>query len=147
MHTPSLALTLSILTHTVLAGWDSKLCNGSGGCLGLTWFPGTDYKCPDGVTFTAQQLAGDLLALDNGHYEATTPEQFPTKCVRGTKPGPNDKLVVHTGEYGQLYYAFISEVCREEKPTADCYNQNPNPSSSTLCQITTKDGSGNCEQA
>lgn len=125
------ALTTFIFSTTALANWNPKLCGGAGGCLGITWWPGTDYSCPDGTYLTAQQVAQNTLDVDSGSYDLVSKEDFPTECARGVTPGPRDTLVVHTAAHqtgSQKFYIFISETCREKAPVADCYNQNPNPS-------------------
>ncbi|KAH8698101.1 hypothetical protein GQ44DRAFT_633384, partial [Phaeosphaeriaceae sp. PMI808] len=106
--------------------WNPKLCNGAGGCAGAGWNAPDPFRCNDGTRLNPQQTASEQIASGLGAYDVITGAQFPTSCLPGVKPGDSDTLVM---------YMWIREVCTEKKPVKDCYNQNPNPASYTICQI------------
>ncbi|KAF2686046.1 hypothetical protein K458DRAFT_429966, partial [Lentithecium fluviatile CBS 122367] len=136
----SLLLPLATLLPLALANWDPQLCGGGGGCLQISWWPGTDFSCPDGTHLTQQKVAQESIDLDSGVYDVVTNDKFPSSCLRGVKPGAEDTLAVHHAASGHQFFVFIKETCTETNPIADCYNQNPNPSTDTICQIATMDG-------
>lgn len=88
------ATTLAALFTSALANWDSKLCNGAGGCLGTSWFPGTDFVCPDGLKLTNQQVAQNSVDMSSGLYDYVSADAFPKSCLRDVVPGPEAKLIV-----------------------------------------------------
>ncbi|KAF2793967.1 hypothetical protein K505DRAFT_216024, partial [Melanomma pulvis-pyrius CBS 109.77] len=120
---------LAALFTSALANWDSKLCNGAGGCLGTSWFPGTDFVCPDGLKLTNQQVAQNSVDMSSGLYDYVTADAFPKSCLRNVVPSPEAKLISHRAANGLMLYAFILENCQNGPPiTPDCYTANPNPS-------------------
>lgn len=146
MRSTSIAIiaTIATLFEGTVAVWNPKICNGAGGCLGITWWPGTDFDCANGKNVTAQQVASNTLAMDAGSYDVITADKFPKTCLRNVVPSAKSILTVRVTDTHK-FYQFIDETCRETKPEADCYNQNPNPSGNTICQITTLSGD-NCWQ-
>ncbi|KZM22007.1 uncharacterized protein EKO05_0002726 [Ascochyta rabiei] len=128
-------LAAIIALPSVLA-WDSKVCNGVGGCNTGTSFSEDPFRCPDGSRLNVQQTASNMNAVGSGDYTVVSKAEFPTTCLDGAKPGSSDTLVLHTTEFGQKAYVFIHESCTVTNPiVGDCYNHNPNPFSTTLCQL------------
>lgn len=126
---------LSLLTAAAtVSAWDSKLCNGVGGCQGLTWFSEFGYKCPSGAEIGLQPFAQALSAIAQGGYEYVASDEFPASCERTADiPGSTDTthLVKHVaGDTGLTIYGYITDSCTvaEVASPGDCYNANPNPS-------------------
>ncbi|KAF1950769.1 hypothetical protein CC80DRAFT_496505 [Byssothecium circinans] len=134
--------------------WNSKICNGAGGCVGTSWAVEDPFRCPDSTRLNTQQTASNEIDASNGSYEIVTKAEFPKSCLRGVTPKDTDVLVVHTTEFKQRMYIFLAETCTETNPIADCYNHYPNPSSATLCQLVDTSGrdcvmnpsAGECER-
>ncbi|KAF9696375.1 hypothetical protein EKO04_005171 [Ascochyta lentis] len=128
-------LAAVIALPSVLA-WNPKACNGVGGCVKGTWNPEGPFRCPDGTRLNTQQTAHNSLGMDNGEYTAISKAEFPSTCLRGVKPKSTDSLAVRTTEFGQKMYVFFSETCTATNPVVgDCYNYDPNPFVSTICQV------------
>lgn len=149
----NLLTTIFALITASLANWDAKLCSGTGGCLGTSWFPGTDFVCPNDLSLTSQQVAQNSVDMSSGLYDYVSADAFPKTCLRDVVAGPDTKLIVsrstctrrdkvrntanvhqsHKAANGLVLYAFIIETCRDGPPlTPDCYNANPNPSRSVI---------------
>ncbi|KAH7119660.1 hypothetical protein B0J11DRAFT_65616 [Dendryphion nanum] len=127
----------------VALAWNPKVCNGAGGCVGTTWSVPDPFRCPDGTRLNTQQTASNSIDTSNGSYEIVSKVDFPTSCLRGVKPADTDVLVLHTTEFKQKMFVFLTEVCNEKAPTVDCYLQNPNPGTTTICQVVDTSGQ-NC---
>lgn len=133
MYAKSTLLSLLTAAATVSA-WDSKLCNGVGGCQGLTWFSDFGYKCPSGAEIGLQPFAQALSDIAQGGYEYVAADEFPASCERTADvPGSTDTthLVKHVaGDTGLTIYGYITDSCTvtEVASPGDCYNANPNPS-------------------
>lgn len=85
---------IPLLSTAVLASWNSKICDGVGGCAGPGWAPKDPFRCPDGTLLNQQQTAGNNIDTSNGSYEIITKDEFPTSCQRGVKPADTDTLLV-----------------------------------------------------
>ncbi|KAL2283655.1 hypothetical protein FJTKL_09715 [Diaporthe vaccinii] len=135
---------LALLPAAVTA-WDPKLCNGVGGCQGLTWISQYGYRCPSGASIGPQPFAQALLEIAQGGYEYVASDEFPASCeAQGGSPGAADttQLVKHVvGDTGITIYGYITDKCTvtEVAVPGDCYNAYPNPSPFTTCRITEKD--------
>ncbi|KAG6361137.1 hypothetical protein INS49_009361 [Diaporthe citri] len=135
---------LALLPAAVMA-WDPKLCNGVGGCQGLTWISEYGYRCPSGATIGLQPYAQALGDIAQGRYEYVASDEFPASCEpQGGSPGAADttQLVKHVvGDTGITIYGYITDQCTETEVAApgDCYTANPNPSPFTTCRTTEKD--------
>ena len=136
MHATTALLTL--LPAAAVMAWDDKLCNGAGGCQGLTWFSDFGYKCPSGATIGLQPFAQALSDIAQGGYEYVASDEFPASCERSDDiPGATDTthLVKHvaggnSSTSGITIYGYITDSCTvtEVEVPGDCYNANPNPS-------------------
>lgn len=144
-------VVISALISGALA-FNTKICQGAGGCVQTTDGSSDPYRCPDGSVLNVQQTASNILDATNGSYEIVSKAQFPSSCATGAKPADGDVLVVcswpktswnqfedpllnavqvHTTQFNQKYYAILKETCTQKAPIAqDCYTQNPNPSRS-----------------
>ncbi|KAI3394395.1 hypothetical protein diail_2807 [Diaporthe ilicicola] len=146
------AATLLALLPAAALAWDPKLCNGAGGCQGLTWASEFGYRCPSGATIGPQPLAQALTDIAQGVYEYVASDEFPASCERATDiPGPaaTNQLIKHVaGDTNITIYGYITDSCTETKVAVpgDCYNANPNPSALTPCRITEKDIKTFCSQ-
>lgn len=127
---------LALLPAAALA-WDQKLCNGVGGCQGLTWISDFGYKCPSGLQIGMQPTAHALTEIAQGNYEYVASDEFPATCERsGDIPGASDttSLIKHTVTEGEgkgvVFYGYITDSCTvtEVASPGDCYSANPNPS-------------------
>ncbi|KAH6638093.1 hypothetical protein C7974DRAFT_390860 [Boeremia exigua] len=137
-------IIIPFLSSAALAAFNTRICDGAGGCVGTTWSVGDPFRCPDETRLNVQQTAGNSIDTGNGSYEIITKEEFPSSCLRGVKPADTDTLVLHHTEFGQKMYVFLAETCTETNPIADCYSANPNPSTTTICQLVDTTGK-NCE--
>ncbi|PSN70855.1 hypothetical protein BS50DRAFT_570315 [Corynespora cassiicola Philippines] len=136
-------VAVAALLPAVLA-WNSKICNGVGGCVGTTWSVEHPFRCPDGTRLNSQQTASNSIDTSNGSYEIITKAEFPTSCLRDVAPADTDVLLLHHTEFGQKMYVFMTETCTDTNPVeGDCYNFNPNPSTTTICQLVDTNGE-NC---
>lgn len=86
-------LPAAILFNGALATWNDKICEGAGGCLGITWFPNTDYTCPGDILITNQEVAQNLISTESGVYTVISADEFPDSCEKES-PDSNDYLVV-----------------------------------------------------
>ena len=134
MYANTALLALLPAAAVVVQAWDPKLCNGAGGCQGLTWFGEYGYRCPSGATIGLQPFAQALSDIAQGTYEYVASDEFPASCERGSDvPGSasTTHLVKHTTDVsGITIYGYITDSCTETnvaKP-GDCYNAYPNPS-------------------
>ncbi|KAG8169664.1 hypothetical protein KVR01_000409 [Diaporthe batatas] len=152
MHATAALLTL--LPAAAMA-WDQKLCNGVGGCQGLTWISDFGYTCPSGAQIGMQATAHALLEIAQGSYEYVASDEFPASCERSADiPGPSETthLVKHTVTEGSgkglTFYGYITDKCTEKvvATPGDCYLSNPNPSPFTQCRVTEKDDKTFCTQ-
>ncbi|KAL1862655.1 hypothetical protein Daus18300_008453 [Diaporthe australafricana] len=145
------ATILALLPAATLA-WDPKLCNGAGGCQGLTWISEFGYSCPSGASIGPQPFAQALTDIAQGGYEYVASDEFPASCMRaGDVPGSADttQLVKHVaGDSGITLYGYITDSCTETEVAVpgDCYNANPNPSPFTTCRVTEKDITTFCSE-
>lgn len=125
---------LLALAATAVQAWDSKLCNGVGGCQGLTWISEFGYTCPSGAQIGPQPFAQALSDIAQGGYEYVASDEFPASCERASDvPGSANttQLVKHVvGDTGITIYGYITDSCTvtEVATPGDCYNANPNPS-------------------
>lgn len=129
------AATLLALLPAAALAWDPKLCNGAGGCQGLTWISEFGYRCPSGASIGPQPFAQALGDIAQGGYEYVAEDEFPASCMRsGDVPGPADttQLVKHVaaGDAAITLYGYITDSCTETEVAVpgDCYNASPNPS-------------------
>ena len=84
---------LASLLPSALAVWNPKICSGSGGCLDITWWPGTAFNCPDGTSLTAQKIAQETLSLETGNYDVIAAAEFPKTCLRNISVPEGASLV------------------------------------------------------
>lgn len=126
---------LALAAATAVQAWDPKLCNGAGGCQGLTWFSDFGYKCPSGATIGLQPFAEALRDIAQGGYEYVASDEFPASCERSEDvPGlaATTQLVRHVAaeESGITIYGYITDSCTETEVAdpGNCYNASPNPS-------------------
>ncbi|KAF2125764.1 hypothetical protein P153DRAFT_299371 [Dothidotthia symphoricarpi CBS 119687] len=138
-------LTLAALLPAALASWNGKICSGAGGCVGTSWAVPDPFRCPDATLLNTQQTASNSIDASNGAYSVITAAEFPTTCLEGRKPSDKDVLIKRTTEFGQTMFLWLTETCTDPSPAhpGDCYTYNPNPSSTTICQVVDTKGQ-NC---
>lgn len=134
MYTTTALLAL-LPAASLVAAWDAKLCNGAGGCQGLTWISDFGYKCPSGATIGMQPTAHALTEIAQGNYEYVASDEFPATCERSADvPGPSDttQLIRHVADpdTGITVYGFITDSCTVATVAdpGNCYTADPNPS-------------------
>lgn len=87
-------LALAAFLPSTLAVWNSKICNGVGGCVGTGAIDLNPFRCPDGTRLNLQETASNQIDLQAGGYEIATEQEFPTSCLAGLSPGQGNILVV-----------------------------------------------------